>query len=41
MDFDWRLLVVLLPLGVAGGWAVYNIGTLALSQAQKFLNKQS
>lgn len=41
MDFDWRLLVVLLPLAVAGGWAVYNIGALAINQAQKFLNKEN
>jgi photosystem II PsbY protein len=41
MDFDWRLLVVLLPLGVAGGWAVFNIGAVAITQAQKFLKKQS
>jgi photosystem II PsbY protein len=41
MDFDWRILIVVLPLAIAGGWAVFNIGTLAISQAQKFLNKQS
>lgn len=39
MDFDFRLLIVLLPLLVAGGWAVYNVGTIALAQAQKFLSK--
>ncbi|BAQ59828.1 hypothetical protein GM3708_234 [Geminocystis sp. NIES-3708] len=38
---DWRILIVVLPLAVAGGWAVYNIGTLAINQAQKFLKKQS
>lgn len=38
---DWRILIVALPLLLAGGWAVYNIGTLAITQAQKFLNKQS
>lgn len=36
---DWRLLVVLLPLILAGSWAVYNIGTLALKQVQAFLSK--
>jgi photosystem II PsbY protein len=38
---DWRLLIVLLPLLIAGGWAIFNIGSLAFSQAQKFLNKES
>jgi photosystem II PsbY protein len=36
---DWRLLIVLLPLMVAGGWAFYNIGAIAIRQAQNFLNK--
>lgn len=38
---DWRLLVVLLPLAVAGGWALFNIGAAALQQVQGFLNKQT
>ena len=38
---DWRVVIVLLPLGVAAGWAVFNIGAVAISQAQKFLNKES
>lgn len=41
MDFDFRLLVVLLPLMVAGGWAVFNIGAVALVQINKFLNKEA
>ncbi len=41
MDIDFRLIFVLLPLFVALGWAGYNIVQAALSQAQKFLNKQS
>jgi photosystem II PsbY protein len=36
---DWRVLVVLLPLGVAAGWAIFNIGAAALNQLQKSLNK--
>jgi photosystem II PsbY protein len=36
---DLRLLIVLLPLILAGGWAVYQIGTIALKQVQNFLNK--
>jgi photosystem II PsbY protein len=36
---DWRLIVVLLPLAVAGGWAVFNIGAIAIAQVRNFLNK--
>jgi photosystem II PsbY protein len=38
---DWRLLIVLLPLMAAAGWAVFNIGAIAIGQVQAFLNKQS
>ena len=38
---DWRLLIVLLPLLVAAGWAVFNVGAIALNQAQNFLNKEN
>lgn len=38
---DWRLLIVLLPLLLAGGWAIFNIGAAALSQGQKFLKKEN
>jgi photosystem II PsbY protein len=36
---DWRLLVVLLPVLLAGGWAFYNIGQIAIKQVQAFLAK--
>ncbi len=39
MDFDFRIVVVLLPLLVAAGWAVFNIGAAALRQVQGFINK--
>ncbi|MEB3278682.1 MAG: photosystem II protein Y [Lyngbya sp.] len=39
MDFDFRLLVVLLPIAIAGGWAVFNIGAAALRQVQGFMSK--
>jgi photosystem II PsbY protein len=39
MDFDWRVLVVLLPVIAAGSWALYNVGQIALRQVQAFLNK--
>lgn len=39
MDLDLRLIVVLLPVILAGGWAVYNIGQVAIRQIQAFLSK--
>lgn len=36
---DWRILIVLSPLILAGGWVVYNIGQAALKQAKTFLAK--
>jgi photosystem II PsbY protein len=36
---DWRVLIVLSPLILAGGWAVYNIGQLALKQAKAFISR--
>ncbi|MGL6282973.1 MAG: photosystem II protein Y [Microcoleaceae cyanobacterium] len=41
MDLDLRLLIVLLPIIAAGGWAVFNIGAVALRQVQNFLNKEA
>ncbi|NEO54522.1 MAG: photosystem II protein Y [Okeania sp. SIO3B5] len=41
MEFDFRLLIVLFPIIAAGGWAVFNIGALAIQQGQKFLNKEN
>lgn len=37
---DWRILIVLAPLAIAGGWAVFNIGAAALRQAQNFLDSR-
>ena len=39
MDIDWRIAVVLSPLLLAAGWAIFNIGAVALRQVQGFLNK--
>lgn len=39
MDFDWRLLVVLVPVALAAGWAIFNIAPAALRQIQAFLNR--
>ncbi|NCJ07211.1 photosystem II protein Y [Synechococcales cyanobacterium C] len=39
MDFDFRLLIVLLPVLLAAGWAAKNILPSALQQLQAFVNK--
>lgn len=39
MDFDFRVLIVLLPVLLAGGWALRNILPAALKQLQTYLNK--
>ncbi len=38
---DWRVVVVLLPIAIAGSWAVFNIGRVALGQLQDFLNREA
>jgi photosystem II PsbY protein len=40
MHFDFRLLIVLLPLLLAAGWAARNILPYALNQLNGMLNKQ-
>ncbi|MEM6713915.1 MAG: photosystem II protein Y [Cyanobacteria bacterium P01_D01_bin.6] len=37
---DWRIVVVLSPIILAGSWAVFNIGRAALGQLQTFLNNR-
>ncbi len=39
MEIDWRILIVLSPLLLAAGWAVFNVGAIALRQVQAFMNK--
>jgi photosystem II PsbY protein len=41
MDFDFRLLIVLTPLAVAAGWAVFNILPAALKQVQALLSDKN
>ncbi|MDB9450746.1 photosystem II protein Y [Dolichospermum circinale] len=41
MDFDNRVLIVLAPVAIAAGWAVFNIGAAALRQVQNFLNREA
>lgn len=37
---DWRVIVVLAPLAIAAGWAIFNIGSAALAQVQKYFNQE-
>ncbi|HEY9632624.1 MAG TPA: photosystem II protein Y [Coleofasciculaceae cyanobacterium] len=39
MDLDWRLLIVLSPVLLAAGWALFNIAPVAIRQVQAFLNR--
>nr|YP_010337835.1 photosystem II protein Y [Sahlingia subintegra]QUE29307.1 PsbY [Erythrotrichia longistipitata]UNJ17420.1 photosystem II protein Y [Sahlingia subintegra] len=32
---DTRVLIVLLPVIIAGSWAIYNIGRIALQQLRR------
>ncbi|AFZ26437.1 Photosystem II protein Y (PsbY) [Cylindrospermum stagnale PCC 7417] len=41
MDIDYRVVIVLAPVAIAAGWAVFNIGAAALRQVQNFLNKEA
>ncbi|WP_088890563.1 photosystem II protein Y [Leptolyngbya ohadii] len=38
---DWRVVVVLAPVILAGSWAVFNIGAAALRQVRTFLNREA
>ncbi|MFN6567462.1 photosystem II protein [Nostoc minutum NIES-26] len=38
---DFRVVVVLAPVAIAAGWAVFNIGAAALRQIQGFLDKEA
>ncbi|WP_427160997.1 photosystem II protein Y [Aliinostoc sp. HNIBRCY26] len=38
---DFRVAIVLAPIAVAGGWALFNIGAAALRQVQNFLNREA
>ncbi|MCE2698117.1 MAG: photosystem II protein Y [Nostocales cyanobacterium LE14-WE4] len=41
MDIDNRVLIVLAPIAIAAGWAVFNIGAAALRQIQNFLSREA
>ncbi len=38
---DWRVLVVVGPILIAAGWAVFNIAAAAIKQVQEFRSRQS
>ena len=40
MELDNHVLIVLAPVVIAAGWAVFNIGAAALRQVQNFLSKE-
>jgi photosystem II PsbY protein len=41
MDIDNRVLIVLAPVAIAAGWAVFNIGAAAIRQVQNFLSREA
>ncbi|MBW4533616.1 MAG: photosystem II protein Y [Pleurocapsa minor HA4230-MV1] len=36
---DWRVIIVVAPLAIAASWAIFNIGSAALAQVQKYFDK--
>ncbi|MEN9870902.1 MAG: photosystem protein PsbY [Cyanobacteriota bacterium] len=36
---DWRVIIVVAPLAIAASWAIFNIGSAALAQIQKYFDK--
>ncbi len=38
---DWRVLIVVLPIGIAAGWAIFNIGAAAIRQLQNYTGKNT
>ncbi|MBW4496428.1 MAG: photosystem II protein Y [Oscillatoria princeps RMCB-10] len=38
---DWRVLIVVGPLLLAAGWALFNIAPAAIKQIQGFLSKET
>ncbi len=37
---DWRIVLVVAPLAIAASWAIFNIGSAALVQIQKYFNEE-
>jgi photosystem II PsbY protein len=40
-NIDFRVAIVLAPIAIAAGWAIFNIGAAALRQVQNFWNKEA
>lgn len=38
---DMRVVIVVAPIAIAAGWALFNIGAAAIRQLQSFLNKEA
>lgn len=38
---DFRVIVVVAPLAIAAGWALFNIGSAALAQLQRYTGQDS
>ncbi|MBE9216466.1 MAG: photosystem II protein Y [Nostocales cyanobacterium 94392] len=38
---DMRVAIVVAPIAIAAGWALFNIGAAAIRQLQSFLNKEA
>ncbi len=36
---DFRVIIVLAPLAIAAGWALFNIGSAALAQLQRYIGQ--
>lgn len=37
---DLRIVIVVAPLAIAASWAVFNIGSAALAQVQKYFSEE-
>jgi len=37
---DLRVVVVVAPLAIAASWAIFNIGSAAIAQVQKYFNEE-
>ena len=38
---DLRVVLVVAPLAIAASWAIFNIGSAALVQIQKYFNEEA
>lgn len=38
---DLRVVLVVAPLAIAASWAIFNIGSAAIAQVQKYFNEEA